>query len=110
MRCLSSGDSCSRDREAHRARQDHLNHTKIINSTTLFLLAVSLILVSVIMTVLFYNDYGVLKTLGICVVWLVASIPIAMQVVCTSTMALGSHALGERQAIVYRLASIEELA
>ena len=37
---------------------------------------------------LLYNIYGVLKTLGVCVVLLVASIPIAMQVVCTSTMAL----------------------
>jgi len=82
----------------------------IIYSITLFLLAVSLILVSFIMAVLLYNDYGVLKTLGICVVLLVASIPIAMQVVCTSTMALGSRALAEKQAIVSRLASIEELA
>ena len=41
---------------------------------------------------------------------LVASIPIAVQVVCTSTMALGSRALAEKQAIVSRLASIVELA
>ena len=60
----------------------------IIYSITLFLVAVSLILVCFIMAVLFYNTYGLLKTLGFCVVLLVASIPIAMQVVCTSTMAL----------------------
>ena len=60
----------------------------IIYSITLFLVAVSLILVCIIMAVLFYNTYGLLKTLGFCVVLLVASIPIAMQVVCTSTMAL----------------------
>ena len=40
----------------------------------------------------------------------VAPIPIAMQVVCTSTMALGSRALAEKQAIVSRFASIAELA
>ena len=60
----------------------------IIYSITLFLVAVSLILVCFIMAVLLYNIYGLLKTLGFCVVLLVASIPIAMQVVCTSTMAL----------------------
>ena len=55
---------------------------------TLFLVAVSLILVCFIMAVLLSNTYGLLKMLGVCVVLLVASIPIAMQVVCTSTMAL----------------------
>ena len=33
-----------------------------------------------------------------------------MQVVCTSTMAIGSRRLAEKKAIVTRLASIEELA
>ena len=41
---------------------------------------------------------------------MVASVPISMQVECTSTMALGSRALAEKQAIVSRLASIEALA
>lgn len=41
---------------------------------------------------------------------LVASIPIAMQVVCATTMAVGAHALARRKAIVSRLNSIEELA
>jgi len=43
-------------------------------------------------------------------VLLVASIPIAMQVVCATTMAVGAHALARRKAIVSRLNSIEELA
>ena len=60
----------------------------IIYSITLFLVAVSLILVCFIMAVLLSNTYGLLKMLGVCVVLLVASIPIAMKVVCTSTMAL----------------------
>jgi H+-transporting ATPase len=44
------------------------------------------------------------------VVLLVASIPIAMEVVTTTTMALGSRELSGRNAIVSRLAAIEELA
>jgi len=83
---------------------------KIIWAITLFLLIVSLILVGFIMAVMLTSGNGFLATLGICVVLLVASIPIAMQVVCTSTMALGSHALAQKNAIVSRLAAIEELA
>jgi H+-transporting ATPase len=44
------------------------------------------------------------------VVLLVASIPIAMEVVVTTTMALGSRQLSRMNAIVARLAAIEELA
>ena len=43
------------------------------------------------------------------VVLLVASIPIAMQVVCTATMALGSRLLAAQRAIVARLSSIEQV-
>ena len=56
---------------------------KIIYSITFFLVAVSLIMACFIMAVLLGNIYGVLKMLGVCVVLVVASIPIAMQVVCT---------------------------
>ena len=41
---------------------------------------------------------------GICVVFLVASMPIAVQVVCTSAITLRSCTLAEKQAIVSRLA------
>ena len=46
----------------------------------------------------------------LCLVLLVASIPIAMQVVCTTTMAVGSKHLSEKKAVVARLSAIEELA
>ena len=73
------------------ANTNDVGHFEIITySITLFLVAVSLILVCFIMAVLLYNTYGLLKMLGVSVVLFVASIPIAMQVVCTSTMALSS--------------------
>ena len=81
----------------------------IIYSITLFLVAVSLILVCFIISVLLCNIYGLLSTLGVCVELFVASIPIAMKVVCTSTMALSCFGR-ERQAILSWLASIEELS
>ena len=56
----------------------------------------------------FMNCHG--QSIAFCVVLLVASIPIAMPVVSTSTMALGSRALSSEGAIVTRLASIEEVA
>eukprot|EP00929_Paragymnodinium_shiwhaense_P000048 TRINITY_DN10016_c0_g1_i1.p1 TRINITY_DN10016_c0_g1~~TRINITY_DN10016_c0_g1_i1.p1 ORF type:complete len:842 (+),score=194.22 TRINITY_DN10016_c0_g1_i1:111-2636(+) len=83
---------------------------KIIWSITLFLLGVSFVLVSFIMAVMLTNGNTFMDTLGICIVLLVASIPIAMQVVCTSTMALGAHSLAKQNAIVSRLAAIEEMA
>lgn len=41
---------------------------------------------------------------------LVASIPIAIEIVCTTTLALGSRQLSAYGAIVTRLQSIEEMA
>ena len=41
---------------------------------------------------------------------LVASIPIALPVVATSTMAVGAQRLAQHNAVVSRLAAIEELA
>ncbi|KAG2499212.1 hypothetical protein HYH03_002792 [Edaphochlamys debaryana] len=44
------------------------------------------------------------------VVLLVASIPIAIEIVCTTTLALGSRQLSKHGAIVTRLAAIEDMA
>lgn len=44
------------------------------------------------------------------VVLLVASIPIAIEIVCTTTLALGSRQLSAHGAIVTRLAAIEDMA
>ena len=51
-----------------------------------------------------------LEVLAFNVVLLVASITIALRVVCTTTLALGCHELAAEKAIVARLYSVEELA
>jgi magnesium-transporting ATPase (P-type) len=51
-----------------------------------------------------------LQCLSIVVVILVASIPVAIEVVVTSTMAVGSHVMASKKVIVARLSAIEELA
>lgn len=43
-------------------------------------------------------------------VLLVASIPVAIEIVCTTTLALGSRELSDEGAIVSRLAAIEDMA
>lgn len=50
------------------------------------------------------------EALTFVVVVLVASIPIAIEIVCTATLALGSRQLSAEGAIVTRLGSIEEMA
>jgi H+-transporting ATPase len=90
---------------------DEVGHfQKVLLQITKFLMGVSLVLVTVVMCYLLSHGEDVLEAIAFSVVLLVASIPIAMQVVCTSTMALGSRALAEEGAIVSRLSAIEELA
>ena len=90
---------------------DEVGHfQKILIRITTFLLGVSLFLVSICLIYMLANSEPFLDALAFAVVLLVASIPIAMQVVCTTTMALGSRKLAEQKAIVARLSAIEELA
>jgi magnesium-transporting ATPase (P-type) len=56
------------------------------------------------------RDQEVKKALSFTVVLLVASIPIAIEIVCTTTLALGSRMLSSHGAIVTRLAAIEDMA
>ena len=51
-----------------------------------------------------------ISSISNCIVILVASIPIAIEIVCTSTLAVGSRRLAESKVIVARLSAIEELA
>ena len=51
-----------------------------------------------------------LDALSFTVVLLVASIPIAIEIVCTTALALGSRQLSAHGAIVTRLAAIEDMA
>jgi H+-transporting ATPase len=86
------------------------NFQKILFKVMMFLMITSTILVLIILFVVLEKGNNFLETLSVCVVLEVASIPIAMQVVCTCTLAVGAHALAMRKAIVTRLTSIEELA
>jgi len=74
----------------------------------LIILAVSL--VTVIITVALFRGDPILTTLQFALVLTVAAIPVAMPTVLSVTMAVGARLLAKKEAIVTRLAAIEELA
>lgn len=86
------------------------NFQKLLMNVTMFLFVISVVLVIIIFIVVLNKGEDFLQTLSLCVIILVASIPMAMNVVCATTLAVGARALARRKAIVSRLNSIEELA
>ena len=86
------------------------NFQKILFKISIVLLCLSTILVLIILFVVLARNNNFLETLSVCVVLLIASIPLAMQIVCTCTMAVGAHTLAKKRAVVTRISAIEELA
>jgi H+-transporting ATPase len=92
--------------EAHTV--SHFQRAVLKIGDYLIVLAVSLVAV-IIFVALFRGD-PILTTLQFALVLLVAAIPVAMPTVLSVTMAVGALLLAKKDAIVSRLAAIEELA
>jgi H+-transporting ATPase len=75
-----------------------------------YLIVVAVVLVSAIVAIGLFRGDGIVTTVQFALVLLVAAIPVAMPTVLSVTMAVGSHTLARRRAIVSRLPAIEELA
>ncbi len=75
-----------------------------------YLIILAAVLVSLIVGVALFRHDPILGTLEFALVLLVAAIPVAMPTVLSVTMAVGARLLAKKQAIVTRLAAIEELA
>jgi H+-transporting ATPase len=76
-----------------------------------YLIVLAVVLVSLIVTVsVFIRHDPLVDTFEFALVLLVAAIPVAMPTVLSVTMAVGARLLSKKQAIVTKLASIEELA
>ena len=75
-----------------------------------YLIVIALALVAVILGVALFRGDSMLTTLQFALILTVAAIPVAMPAVLSVTMAVGARQLAKKQAIVSRLASIEELA
>eukprot|EP00854_Cymbomonas_tetramitiformis_P012536 gene12536-14816_t len=86
------------------------NFEKLLLTITYLLTGVGLFLVTITFIFLLARGAALMDALAFAVVLLVASIPIAMRVVCTTTMALGCRKLAEEKAIVTRLSAVEDIA
>lgn len=75
-----------------------------------YLIIFALILVGIIIAVAMYRGDRVLTTLQFALVLTVAAIPVAMPTVLSVTMAVGARLLAKKEAVVTRLAAVEELA
>ncbi len=75
-----------------------------------FLIAVAVALVALIFIVALFRGDPVMTTLQFVLVLTVAAVPVALPTVLSVTLAVGAKILARAQAIVSRLASIEELA
>jgi len=75
-----------------------------------YLILLALALVTVIIMVAAFRGDPMLTTLLFALVLTVAAIPVAMPTVLSVTMAVGARLLARKEAIVTRLATIEELA
>jgi H+-transporting ATPase len=92
--------------EAHTV--SHFQKAVLKIGNYLIVLAVALVVV-IIAAALFRGD-PILTTLQFALVLTVAAIPVAMPTVLSVTMAVGARLLAKKEAIVTRLAAIEELA
>jgi H+-transporting ATPase len=75
-----------------------------------YLIVLALTLVILILIVALFRDEDILTTLQFALILTVAAVPVAMPAVLSVTMAVGAKVLAKKNAIVSRLASIEELA
>jgi H+-transporting ATPase len=75
-----------------------------------YLIVLAIALVVLILTVALFRGEAMLTTLEFALVLTVAAIPVAMPTVLSVTMAVGARLLARKQAVVSRLAAIEELA
>ncbi len=75
-----------------------------------YLIILAVALVVLILAVALFRGDRMLTTLQFALVLTVAAIPVAMPTVLSVTMAVGARLLAKKEAIVTRLAAIEELA
>jgi len=75
-----------------------------------YLIMLAVAMVTLIVVVAIFRGDPLLTTLQFALVLTVAAIPVAMPTVLSVTMAVGARLLAKKQAIVTRLAAIEELA
>jgi len=86
------------------------NLQKVLIRIVIVLVILSFALSGTVLIYLLVKRTDVKEAISFTVVLVVASIPVAIEIVCTTTLALGSKELSKHGAIVTRLAAIEDMA
>mmetsp|Transcript_19959 Transcript_19959/g.33403 ORF Transcript_19959/g.33403 Transcript_19959/m.33403 type:complete len:906 (+) Transcript_19959:83-2800(+) len=86
------------------------NLQKVLLRIVIVLVILSFTFSGIVFGWLLGSGEGLTETISFTVVLIVASIPVAIEIVCTTTLALGSKELSKHGAIVTRLAAIEDMA
>ena len=100
------GKTASLLQETH----EHSHLQKILITIVMVLVVLSVTLCTINFVFLLTNGVSVHEALSFSVVILVASIPLAIEIVTTTTLAIGSKGLAKHGAIVAKLSAIEDLA
>ncbi|WP_331775311.1 plasma-membrane proton-efflux P-type ATPase [Sulfurospirillum sp. 1612] len=90
--------------------EEHSHFQKMVMKVGDFLILITIALISIIIFYGIQRHEPILDVLVFALILTISAIPVAMPAVLTVTMALGSRVLAAKEAIVTRLAAIEELA
>ena len=91
-------------------REERSHFQKMVIKVGDFLIILTLVMIAIIIYHGIMTNQPTMELLIFALVLTISAIPVAMPAVLTVTMAIGSRALAARQAIVSRLAAIEEVA
>jgi len=101
---------CGQTQQLMDAVDEPSNFDKVLQKMLIILISTGLLVNLVIIIYMVQIQVDTMEMLGFNIVLLIASIPIALRVVCVSTLAFGCRELAAEGAIVSRLNAIEELA
>jgi H+-transporting ATPase len=95
---------------AQAEREAHSHFQKMVIRVGNFLIALTLVMIGIILYHGLQSGEPAAEMLVFSLVLTISAIPVAMPAVLTVTMAIGAQVLAKREAIVSRLAAIEEMA
>ena len=84
---------------------------KLLMRVSFLLLIISaLLMIIIIMVVVLVKENNFTGSFSVCVILMVASVPIAMKAVCSTTLAAGAKALASKNILLRRISALEDLA
>ncbi len=95
---------------AKAAHEQKSHFQKMVLNVGNFLIAITVVMIILILSIGSYRGESMSELLIFSLVLTISAIPVAMPAVLTVTMAVGARVLAKKEAIVSRLAAIEELA